>query len=87
MSKKHPNLAKIGKKIRAFRKERGLSQEDLAYEASLGRGYYGRIERGEQNVSVQNLIKIALILRVDPAQFLPSLRQLKMPPAAKNSNR
>jgi transcriptional regulator with XRE-family HTH domain len=87
MERKHSNLIKIGKKIKELRKKRKLSQEYLAHEASLGRGYFGRIERGEQNVSVQNLIKIAIILHVDPAKLLPSLRELKMPPAAKNSNR
>lgn len=87
MEKKHSNLVKIGKKIRALRKKRKFSQEYLAHEAMLGRGYYGRVERGEQNVSIQNLIKIAIILHVDPAKLLPPLRELKMPPAAKNSNR
>ena len=87
MEKRHTNLVKIGKKIRELRKKGKFSQEHLAHEAQLGRGYYGRIERGEQNVSVQNLIKIAIILRVDPAKLLPPLRELKMPPAAKSSNR
>ena len=87
MERKHQNLIKIGEKIRKLRIKRKFSQEELAHEAQLGRGYYGRVERGEQNASVQNLIKISMILQVDPGKLLPLLRDLKMPPAAKNSNR
>ncbi len=74
---KHPNLVKLGKKIREMRKLKGFSQEDFAAEASLGRTYYGRVERGEQNISIQNLIQIALTLQVEVGELIPSLRQLK----------
>src|SRR3990167_7289394 len=80
MERKHPNLIKIGKKIRELRKLKKFSQEELAAEAQLGRAYYGRVERGEQNISIQNLIRIALTLQIEPSKLLPSLRQLKMPP-------
>ena len=76
---KHPNLVKIGKKIREMRKLKGFSQEDFAAEAQLGRTYYGRVERGEQNISIQNLIQIALTLQVEVGELIPSLRQLKSP--------
>lgn len=76
---KHPNLIKIGKKIREMRKVKGYSQEAFAAEAELGRTYYGRIERGEQNISIQNLIQIALTLQVEMNELLPPLRQLKTP--------
>ena len=76
---KHPNLVKIGKKIKEMRKLKKFSQEGFAAEADLGRTYYGRVERGEQNISIQNLIKIALTLRVELSELLPSLRQLKEP--------
>jgi len=84
---KHPNLVKIGKKIREIRKLKGFSQEGFAAEAQLGRTYYGRIERGEQNISIQNLVRIALVLRVELAKLLPLIRDLKMPPPSRNSNR
>ena len=74
---KHPNLVKIGKKIREMRKLKGFSQEDFAAEAELGRTYYGRVERGEQNISIQNLIQIALTLHVEISELIPPLRQLK----------
>ncbi len=79
LMEKHPNLIKIGKKIREMRKQKGFSQEDFAAEAQLGRTYYGRIERGEQNISIQNLIRIALALQVEMCELLPPLRQLKSP--------
>ena len=55
---------KIGRRIRALRQERGLSQEQLAFEADLHRAYIGQIERGEKNIGVQNLEKIAKALKV-----------------------
>lgn len=79
METKHPNLVKIGKKIKEMRKLKGYSQEGFAAKAGLGRTYYGRIERGEQNVSIQNLIQIALTLGVEVGELIPNLRSLKKP--------
>lgn len=79
MDKRHPNLVKIGKLIREARKKKGYSQEGFAAEAGLGRTYMGRVERGEQNISIQNLIKIALTLNVELSKLAPPLRQLKIP--------
>lgn len=77
MEKKHPNLVKIGKLIREARKSKGYSQEDFAAEAGLGRTYMGRVERGEQNISILNLIKISITLQVEPAELLPTLKSIK----------
>jgi len=77
MEKRHPNLVRIGKKIREMRKLKGFSQEDFAAIAQLGRTYYGRVERGEQNISIQNLIQIAFTLQIEVGELLPPLRQLK----------
>jgi transcriptional regulator with XRE-family HTH domain len=74
---KHTNLIKIGKKIREMRKLKGFSQEGFAAEAGLGRTYYGRVERGEQNISIQNLIQIALTLHVEVGELIPTLKALK----------
>lgn len=54
----------FGKRMKTLRLERGYSQEKLADLASLHRTYIGAIERGEQNVSVDNIAKIAKALRV-----------------------
>ncbi|MEO8401054.1 MAG: helix-turn-helix transcriptional regulator [Gammaproteobacteria bacterium] len=77
---------KIGKKIREARKAKGFSQEDFAAEANLARSYLGRLERGEQNISIQNLIQIALTLKVELYELLPPLKQLKTPHTKKFSN-
>ena len=77
MYTKHPNLVKIGKRIQALRKQKGYSQEEFAYEAGIARTYMGRVERGEQNISIQNLIKIALTLRVEIGELVPPIKQLK----------
>jgi transcriptional regulator with XRE-family HTH domain len=39
----------------------------------------GRIERGEQNLSIQNLIQIAITLKVEPSELIPALHELKHP--------
>lgn len=60
----------LGKKLRNIRKELGYSQESLADEVGLHRTYIGSIERGEQNVSLDNIVKIAKTLKVKPSQLL-----------------
>lgn len=77
MKEKHPNLIKIGKIIRDTRKEKGYSQEAFASQAQLGRTYMGRIERGEQNMSIQTLIQIALVLGVEVSILIPKLKELR----------
>lgn len=79
MNNKHPNLVKIGKLIREARKQKAFSQERFAAEAGLGRTYMGRIERGEQNISIQNLIQIALTLKVEIGTLVPSINRLISP--------
>lgn len=77
MNAKHPNLIKIGKQIRDIRSSKGYSQEEFAAIAGLGRTYMGRVERGEQNISIQNLIRIAFALNVEVGTLVPSLSDLK----------
>ena len=79
MIKKHANLIKLGNQIRKIRASKDFSQEGLAAAATLGRTYMGRVERGEQNISIQNLIKIAFILNVDVGELIPSLSELENP--------
>ncbi len=55
----------VGFKIRELREERGLSQEKLADLADLHRAYIGQIERGEKNIGIRNLEKIARALKVN----------------------
>ncbi|MHC4104747.1 MAG: helix-turn-helix domain-containing protein [Planctomycetota bacterium] len=55
----------VGFNIRRIREERGFSQETLAALAGLHRAYIGQIERGEKNVGLKNLVKIAKALEID----------------------
>ena len=57
-------LLKFGARVRQLRGKRGWSQEELAAEAGLDRTYIGGIERGERNVALINVAKIAQALRV-----------------------
>jgi len=57
-----PVLVNLGKKIRSIREKKGLSQESAALASGLDRSYFGGVERGEHNIAVINLEKIAIAL-------------------------
>jgi transcriptional regulator with XRE-family HTH domain len=61
---------KVGANIQKYREKKGLTQEALAFEADLHRAYIGQIERGEKNIGVQNLEKIAKALGIKTEQLL-----------------
>jgi transcriptional regulator with XRE-family HTH domain len=63
-------LQKVGLKIRQLRLETGLSQEKLSFESNLDRTYIGSVERGERNIAVINLEKIAKALSVSISKLL-----------------
>lgn len=54
----------FGKHLRKLRTDRKLSQEELAFYADLHRTYIGQIERGEKNITLKNLEKIANSLSI-----------------------
>lgn len=60
-----PVLVALGATIRKLRLKKRLSQESVALASELDRSYFGGIERGEHNVAVINLEKIAMALEVD----------------------
>jgi len=64
----------FGRRVRELREERKLSQEKLAELAQLHRNYVGGIERGERNVSLLNIVKIARGLDVRPAKLVEAIR-------------
>ncbi len=67
---KNAQLVLFGGGLRNLRISIGLSQEELAERAGIDRSYLGGIERGEHNLALINIIKIAKALNVYPHQLL-----------------
>lgn len=63
-------LVNFGNRIRAIRKEKNLSQEELAALANIDRSYMGHIERGEKNVTLTKIYQIADALGVPAGTLL-----------------
>jgi ribosome-binding protein aMBF1 (putative translation factor) len=59
----------FGDRLRELRKAKGLSQEALALACDLDRSYIGSVERGERNISVVNIYKIAAALGVNAREL------------------
>ncbi|MFM6108794.1 MAG: helix-turn-helix domain-containing protein [Sphaerospermopsis kisseleviana] len=60
---------KFGSKLRQIRQNLKLSQEELALLCNLDRSYIGGVERGERNISLVNIHKIADALNISPKEF------------------
>ena len=62
--------AALGRNVRALRRQREWSQEELADNAGLDRTYVSQIERALGNPSLESIMKIALALQVKPGELL-----------------
>ncbi|MET4000553.1 helix-turn-helix transcriptional regulator [Marinobacterium sp. MBR-109] len=62
-------LVAFGQRVRALRKEKGLSQEALAALADIDRSYMGHIERGEKNITLTKIYQIADALCISITDF------------------
>ena len=62
-------VAKFGHRVRTLRERAGISQETLASRAGIHRTYMGGVERGERNVSLKNILRIAEALGVTPQKL------------------
>ena len=63
----------IGKNVKLFRVKKGWSQEKLALTADIDRTYIPSIEKGERNVSIVIVEKLAIALEVDIVDFFNSI--------------
>tara|TARA_R110002012_G_C11673634_1_gene613374 strand:- start:6625 stop:6843 length:219 start_codon:yes stop_codon:yes gene_type:complete len=63
-------LNKFGERVRQLRKQKDISQEELAHRADLHRTYIGMIERAEKNITLLNIEKIANALEVKVSEIL-----------------
>lgn len=72
MKRTHPGLLRstVATNVRRYRLARGLSQQDFAHEIEMDRTYYGGVERGERNVSIDNIERIATGLGISPHLLL-----------------
>lgn len=60
----------LGQNLRAYRKARGLSQEAFADVLGVHRTYMGGLERGERNLTLKSVEKIAARIKVEPLALL-----------------
>ena len=65
----------LSNNIKKFRKELNLSQEEFAYRCDLHRTYIGAIERGERNITLSSLERIATALNIDVPSLLSSQKE------------
>lgn len=73
MTSQPPCLRLFGKRVRDRRTELGISQEKLAEISGLHRTYVGSLERGERNVALVNLLRLAQGLAIDPGDLVQGL--------------
>jgi transcriptional regulator with XRE-family HTH domain len=62
---------KFGDNLRIIRKQKGLSQEELAFRSSIHRTYISDVERGSRNISIANIEKLAKALKVKMKDLVP----------------
>lgn len=73
MARKRDILKRFGDRLRKLRKVKGWSQEDFAYECGLDRSYVGGLERGERNVALRNIEKLAKALGISISELTKGL--------------
>ena len=66
--------ATFGARVRARRQELDKSQEKLAAESGMHWTYLGQVERGQRNLTLHNILKLAEMLEADPADLVRGLK-------------
>lgn len=70
---KNPYTVAFGKRVRGIRKQKGISQEQLAHLAQIDRSYMGKIERGEFNLTLTKIYQLSNALQISVVElFLES---------------
>lgn len=64
----------LGERVRERRHALGLSQEGLAEGTALHWSFVGRIERGQANLTLRNILRLAEVLGVDPGELVTGLK-------------
>ncbi len=64
----------FGRQVRILRSALNVSQEELADRAGVHRTYIGSVERGEANISLTNIVRIAQALKVPPSKLLEKIK-------------
>lgn len=73
MANRSDAVRAFGQRVRERRRERGWSIEALADRAGLHWTYVGSVERGERNISLVNILRLAAALETDPADLVARL--------------
>jgi len=65
---------KFGKRLRELRKQKNFSQESFALKVGFHRTYIGMIERGEQNITIENISRILKTLEISFSDFFTDFK-------------
>jgi len=76
MDKEQKYIKALGQAVRELRKAKGYSQEGFADEVGLHRTYMGAIERGEQNLTIKNVVRVSSTLGIEPSDLLSKAEEL-----------
>lgn len=71
----HDPRVLFGRRLAHIRKQKGLSQEMLALESGLARSYLGGVERGDRNIALLNICRLADALCIEPSELLTFSRR------------
>lgn len=75
MARPSPLLAEFGRRVRQRREAAGMSQESFARTVGVHRTYIGAVERGERNLSLMNVIRIAEALKCASSELLIGIHE------------
>ena len=69
MASTDPKLL-FGRRLAMLRKDKGWSQEQLALQSGLARSYLGGVERGQRNIALENIVRLARTLELRPSVLM-----------------